>query len=71
MNSQIPCPECSQRIAIDTTLLLAGSSFSCKQCDISISIAGESKPDVQKAINGFEELKVMSANVSESAQRAL
>ncbi len=51
----INCPDCSHPIPIETTLLLAGQSFSCSnpQCHVSITL---SSTEVDRVANAFDQL---------------
>lgn len=57
----IPCPVCQTKIPFDTQQLLAGVKFMCPNCQAAIGLADESKPLVQKTMDGFDQLKKEAA----------
>tara|TARA_R110002072_G_scaffold85317_4_gene193405 strand:+ start:4958 stop:5161 length:204 start_codon:yes stop_codon:yes gene_type:complete len=55
----IPCPVCNTKIPFDTNQLLMGTSFICpnEQCNASIALSKESKPEIENVITKFENIK--------------
>jgi len=56
----IECPNCKTPIYFDVNGLMQGVSFTCSNCNCSISMASSSSQVVKKTMNKFEELKVKS-----------
>lgn len=72
IQSVIPCPDCGSDIHMDSTLLLAGNSFSCvnEACKSSIAINPSEIAMVTEAINKFEELKKTSIEEGQKSAEA-
>ena len=59
VQSQIACPDCGSPIVIESSLLLAGQSFSCsnEKCSVSISLAASETEKVSNAFQQFETMR--------------
>jgi predicted RNA-binding Zn-ribbon protein involved in translation (DUF1610 family) len=67
--SKLPCPDCGQDILIESSLLLAGSSFSCpnRECGVTIKLDTASLPQVKSAYEQFEQLKQSALDAAEDS----
>ena len=56
-HTKIQCPNCANNILIDAGLLLTGKSFSCVNCNSSVSLSPASYQVTDKAMKEFEKMK--------------
>ena len=54
---KIECPACQNPIYFDIEQLLLGNTFTCKNCQASISLSRESAPTVSDAMNKLNQIK--------------
>lgn len=55
MQVEIKCPACeSGMITVDPVLLASGASFNCNQCDAKISVSDNSKADLKKGVEKYQ-----------------
>jgi len=54
---QIPCPDCGTPIYFDPYALVTGQQFKCSGCQAVISLAMDSRSQVQEAMQKFDTMK--------------
>lgn len=55
---KIDCPICQHPIYFSVNQLLSGHVFKCSTCQAAISLTQESTPQVTKAMEKLEKLKI-------------
>lgn len=62
LEQKMKCPECHQgEILFDAGQLIMGVQFSCPKCSVSIGLAVESMPVVQKTMDELNSVKRLAA----------
>ena len=56
-DQHFPCPDCSTPIYFDALALVRGEHFSCEKCHVSVSIAPNSRQQVESAMAKFDTMK--------------
>jgi len=59
IQAEIPCPDCGNKVFVNTGLLLTGSRFSCSNpsCGVSVSLHKSSYQVAATAVEQFEQMK--------------
>ncbi len=55
---QIECPVCHNTIFINIEELLKGRSFTCANCNSSVSLSSSSKRVVEETMEKFEQIRI-------------
>lgn len=67
-NINIPCPVCQTNIPADSHQLMLGTKFSCPTCSASIGLSQKSKPEVEQALNDFDQLRSEVSKMKQASE---
>ena len=60
MTPTIACPDCNTPIAVNTDLLLQGTSFTCVGCGLKLSLSPKSRQLSQHAVSEIRNIQSLA-----------